>query len=121
MCTVYMEETTTLLQVIKRALVKGNRYLSIEGDNMLVINSTRKWNIPWVLDDLIKDICFLLQNFDRWEVRHTNREANQVEDWATSVGHLVDSSMVITNQHYSRLSEILYYVTSGMIFVRKTS
>lgn len=69
----------------------------------------------------IKYICFLLQKFERWEIQHVYREANQAAHWVASVSHLVDSSMVIINQRYSRLNEILYYDASGMIFARKST
>lgn len=90
-----MAEVTFLLKGIKYALSRGIRHLIIEGDNLLVVNYFQgKWKILWQIDHLIKDI---LQHFDKWEIHHVYKEANELADWIVSVGHLVESTMVITN------------------------
>lgn len=91
-----MEETSVLRKGIQEEVARNISKIHIEGDNLLIVNTTKGiWPTPWKLQNIITDILTLLQDFEEWDIKHIYREANRVADWVANVGHLATSCMYI--------------------------
>ena len=67
--------------------------LSIEGDNLIVIQALQgECQVPWQIAHIIVDVKAFLHQGVQYSIQHIFREANMAADWLFKFGHsLVDS------------------------------
>lgn len=67
---VFIAEATTLHRGIEIASQLGIKHITIEGDNLLVVNAIKHRISPWLIANIIEDYSLLLLHFDSWQVSH---------------------------------------------------
>lgn len=90
--TIIVAEARGLYEGIRGALSLGVRKISIEGDNLSVIQALRKsWKIPWSIHAIISDSLEDLKQFEEFRISHVYREGNAAADWLASKGHSTEN------------------------------
>lgn len=70
------------------AVSKGWRYIMVEGDSKLVIDSVNNLcSVTWCITQLIQDVLHLASFCEEIRFTHIFREANSVADALASLGH----------------------------------
>jgi ribonuclease HI len=70
-------EALAAWQAVVLGVHLGATYLELEGDAMEVVQGLNQVNQCWGRDGpVLNDIKMLLQNFNVWQVKHVQREAN---------------------------------------------
>ena len=77
---------------VRRGILEAKRLkirdISIEGDNLSVINALKgTWNCNWEEEMLISDARIDLMSFRSVSIRHVFRETNRVADRLAFLGH----------------------------------
>ncbi|XP_057248962.1 uncharacterized protein LOC130590506 [Beta vulgaris subsp. vulgaris] len=86
--SILVAEAWGLREGIRGALCLGANNISIEGDNLSVIQAIKRvWKIPWSINALINDASADLLKFDNYNIQHVFREANSAADWMAHHGH----------------------------------
>ncbi|XP_019106858.1 uncharacterized protein LOC109135761 [Beta vulgaris subsp. vulgaris] len=86
--SILVAEAWGLREGIRGALYLGAHNVTIEGDNLSVIQAIKRiWKIPWSINILINDAAEDLKKFDNYNIQHVFREANYAADWMASHGH----------------------------------
>lgn len=72
-------EDTTILQGLRIAATRGDRKITVEGDNLAVINAVKGiWSTLLTITNTIQDIKSCFQEFDYITFNHCRRSANRV-------------------------------------------
>ena len=86
--TVMGAEATTVSREITEAIKLKIKDITIEGDNLSVVNVLKgTWKCNWEEDMLISDARLDLRSFRTVDVRHVFRENNRVADRLDFLGH----------------------------------
>ena len=87
---------------VRRGILEAKRLkirdISIEGDNLSVINALKgTWNCNWEEEMLISDARIDLRSFRTVIIRHVFRENNRVADRLAFLGHSGPTGCVSTD------------------------
>ncbi|XP_048490084.1 uncharacterized protein LOC125492033 [Beta vulgaris subsp. vulgaris] len=90
--SILVAEAWGLREGVRGALFLGASNITIEGDNLSVIQAIKRiWKILWSINALINDTMEDLKKFDNYNVQHVFREANFAADWMAHHGHSINN------------------------------
>ena len=82
---------------VRAALAVGIKNLTVEGDNLAIINYLGKtWKVPWEIHALVADARVDLVACGNVMYSHCFRKANQAADFLAHKGHTYDFSFLST-------------------------
>jgi len=88
-------EARTLKNGVLLAIQEGFSKISIEGDNLIVIQSLKgECQGPWQIAHIIQDVNASLTQVSIVSINHIFREANMAADWLSKFGHSITESFI---------------------------
>ena len=106
--SVLVAEAWGLGEGIRGAFFLGLKNIIIEGDNMSLIQATKRiWKISWSIEALIIDPEKDLGKFESYKIHHVFREANITADWMANRGHSAANLCYWFESHNALFSTII--------------
>jgi len=94
--------------------------LDIEGDNLIIIGALkREIEIPWQIQNVIKDIHVMISQAGQVKIRHIYREANMAANWLSKYGHSITGKLEATECFNIDLRNIVRNDMIGRTLVRR--
>ena len=112
-------EARALKAGVLLAIQEGVSKISIEGDNLLVIQSLKGGcHGPWQIAHIVQDVKASLTQFSSVSINHIFREANMAADWLSKFGHSITDSFTTEFGFSPTLRQIIADDCIGRTLVR---
>ena len=117
--SILVAEAWGMREGVRAALAAGIKNLTVEGDNLLVINSLRRTSkVPWEIHAMVEDAHVDLVSCGKVSFSHYFREANQAANFLAHKGHSFGSLHCWFDLPYFVFNSIIQKDVLGWSYVR---